>query len=137
MSEFTFAGVSRRNGELKLRFANDASRVKVLARNGHTDIDLVQLPYAMDKNTAVQFLNSMNFGATNQSVQALISEFLSQGTVSEPKVREPKQPKVREPKQPKVREPEQTKVREPKPAKPKITKAEILAQLAKFEDALM
>ena len=38
---FTHAGVSRLKGEFKVRFCNDALRVKVLAKNGHTDIDII------------------------------------------------------------------------------------------------
>lgn len=45
MSEvFKFVGVSRHpNGEFKVRYANDAGRVKVLARNGHTDIYFIEM----------------------------------------------------------------------------------------------
>ena len=48
---FTVAGLSRQNGSLKLRFANDfVTRVKVLQRNGHKDIELVELKQAMTKD---------------------------------------------------------------------------------------
>jgi len=40
---FTHAGTSRLNGVVKARFANDALRVKVLAKNDHTDIDIIEL----------------------------------------------------------------------------------------------
>ena len=54
---FTVAGLSRQNGTLKLRFANDfVTRVKVLTRNGHKDINLVELPQAMTKDAAVAYL---------------------------------------------------------------------------------
>ena len=35
---FSVAGVSKRNGTFKARFANDLARVKVLAKTGSTDI---------------------------------------------------------------------------------------------------
>jgi len=55
--EFTVAGVSTLNGKLKLRFANDiALRVKVLARNGHDNIRLVELATAMTKAEAAKAL---------------------------------------------------------------------------------
>ena len=57
---FTVAGLSRQNGSLKLRFANDfVTRVKVLQRNGHKDIDLVELEQAMTKDAAVAYLSTL------------------------------------------------------------------------------
>ncbi len=57
---FTVAGLSRQNGTLKLRFANDfVTRVKVLQRNGHKDIDLVELEQAMTKDAAVAYLSTL------------------------------------------------------------------------------
>lgn len=57
---FTVAGLSRQNGTLKLRFANDfVTRIKVLTRNGHKDIDLVELPQAMTKDAAVAYLATL------------------------------------------------------------------------------
>jgi len=53
---FTVAGYSTLNGETKARFATSMDRVKVLARNGHTDIKLQELPKAMTKDEAVAFL---------------------------------------------------------------------------------
>lgn len=53
---FTVAGYSTLNGETKARFATSMDRVKVLARNGHTDIKLQTLPSAMTKDEAVAFL---------------------------------------------------------------------------------
>lgn len=50
---FTVAGVSTLNGVVTARFANDMSRVKVLEKNGHTDIKLVELPRPMDKERAM------------------------------------------------------------------------------------
>lgn len=55
---FKVAGVSTLNGEVKVRFANDMTRVKVLTKNGHTDIELMELPEAMDKPAVVSFLKT-------------------------------------------------------------------------------
>ena len=41
---FKVAGISSIKGEVKVRFANDMTRVKVLAKNGHTEIELLELP---------------------------------------------------------------------------------------------
>lgn len=55
---FKVAGVSRLKGEVKVRFANDMTRVKVLQKGGHSNIELIVLPEAMDKPMAVAFLKS-------------------------------------------------------------------------------
>lgn len=70
---FTVAGLSRQNGSLKLRFANDfVTRVKVLQRNGHKDIELVELKQAMTKDAAVAYLSTLEVfqGVEAQSVFA-------------------------------------------------------------------
>ena len=53
---FKIAGVSKLKGAFKVRFANDMTRVKVLAKTGHTEIELIELPTAMDKPEVVTFL---------------------------------------------------------------------------------
>ena len=72
MSVFTHAGVSELNGEFKVRFCNDALRVKVLAKNGHKNIDIVELKTPMTKEDAVAFLLSIDFANGNKSVQAAL-----------------------------------------------------------------
>lgn len=72
MSTFTHAGVSTLNGSCKVRFANDQMRVKVLAKNGHKDIDIVQLKHPMTKAEAVEFLLSINFDNGNAVVRAAL-----------------------------------------------------------------
>jgi len=77
---FSHAGVSKLDGEFKVRFANDALRTKVLVKNGHTDIDILQLPYPMTKEDAIAHLLSIDFatdkfGVTNQAVhEAILAE---------------------------------------------------------------
>ena len=55
---FKVAGVSILKGEAKVRFANDMTRVKVLDKNGHTDVELRDLPKAMDKPAVVTYLKT-------------------------------------------------------------------------------
>jgi hypothetical protein len=55
---FKVAGISRLNGEVKVRFANDMTRVKVLNKKGHTEVELMELPQAMDKGQVVAFLKT-------------------------------------------------------------------------------
>ena len=72
MNTFTHAGVSKQNGEFKVRFANDALRVKVLAKNGHKDIDIIELRHPMTKEDAVAFLLEIDFANGNKEVQAAL-----------------------------------------------------------------
>lgn len=59
MSTFKVAGVSTHNGKTKVRFANDlVSRVKMLVKGGHTNIELQELPHAMTKPEVVTFLKT-------------------------------------------------------------------------------
>ena len=143
MSTFTHAGVSRLKGEFKVRFANDALRVKVLAKNGHSDIDIIELKTPMSKEDAINYLLEIDFatrdGVTNQEVQAALEaarEVKAPKAAKEPKA--PKAPKAaKEPKAPKVKaEPTMEGIRN-KSAKPKttLTKDQIKAQLADVEDA--
>jgi hypothetical protein len=55
---YTIAGMSTLNGVAKVRFANGKAegRAKVLARNGHTDINLLPLPRPMTKDEAKDFV---------------------------------------------------------------------------------
>lgn len=68
---FKVAGVSSLKGEVKVRFANDMTRVKVLAKNGHTDIELMDLPEPMDKPAVVNFLKGTDL-YKNPKFQAAI-----------------------------------------------------------------
>jgi hypothetical protein len=57
---FTVVGTSTLNGETKVRFANDVMRVKVLAKHGHTDINLIELDTPMSKLEAVKVLKTVD-----------------------------------------------------------------------------
>jgi hypothetical protein len=72
MSKFKVAGVSKQSGEFKARFANDMLRVKVLEKNGHKDIDLMELPSEMTKEAALAYLLSINFDNGNTAVRAAL-----------------------------------------------------------------
>ena len=53
---YTFAGTSVLKGDVKVRFANSDARAKQLAKLGDTNINIVELPSAMDKASAVAYL---------------------------------------------------------------------------------
>jgi len=80
---FTHAGVSTLNGETKVRYANDAMRVKVLAKGGHTDIDLIDLGEALSKEAAVLKLIEIKFGQGNAAVEQALEAEISKRTPSE------------------------------------------------------
>lgn len=73
MSDKTFliAGVSKLKGSYKVRFANDMTRVKVLAKTGHSEIELIDLPKAMDKPELVNFLKTSALYARTEFKQAI------------------------------------------------------------------
>lgn len=145
MSTYSIAGVSRLKGELKVRFANDMTRVKVLQKNGHSDIDLIELKEPMTKEDAIAFLISIDFatkdGVTNEEVNAALhAEVEKRG---DKPAREPKAPKAEKPaKAPRAKkaEPSLDAIAARAPARksaPKstVSKKEILEQISELEDA--
>jgi hypothetical protein len=93
---FTHAGVSRLNGVIKARFANDGLRVKVLQKGGHTDIDLVEFLEPLSKTEAVIKLIEMDFAKGNADIQAALDAELDKRTET-PKA-EKAAPKAKAPK---------------------------------------
>ena len=82
---FAVAGVSTLDGKTKLRFANDVMRIKILSKNGHTDVELIDLPHAMTKGEIARHLVSIGFGADRPAVQAAIAYTLKKNpTAVEP-----------------------------------------------------
>lgn len=69
MKTFLYAGFSTHKRRIRLRFANDAGRVKTLERNGHTDINIFALPYAMCKLDAVKWLIDNHFDGGDEAVR--------------------------------------------------------------------
>ena len=144
MTTYKIAGVSKLNGEFKVRFANDMTRVKVLAKNGHSDIDLIELKEPMTKEDAVAFLLSIDFatrdGKTNQDVQTALLAELDKRVYAPKAEKAPKAPKVaKAPKAVKAK-PTLESIAAKAPAKkaaPKstVTRKEIEAQMADMEDA--
>ena len=104
---FTHAGVSSLNGEFKVRFCNDAFRQKVLIKNGHKNIDIIELKNPMTKEDAIAYLLSIDFatqnGVTNQAVQTALLEAVEKrapkaGNKDAPKKETKKAPKPKTPK---------------------------------------
>jgi hypothetical protein len=71
--KFAVAGVSTLEGKTKIRFANDVMRIKILAKNGHTGVDLVTLPHEMTKAEVADHLKEIGFGSGKPEVEAAIA----------------------------------------------------------------
>lgn len=66
MSLFKVAGISTHNGNTKVRFANDlVSRVKMLVKGNHANIELMELPSEMTKAEAVNYLKTTDLASKN------------------------------------------------------------------------
>ena len=78
---FSVAGVSTHKDGTKIRFANDSMRVKILRKNGHTDIDLVDLPREMTKAEIAQHLFETGFGQGDAAVEAAIQDLARKNKV--------------------------------------------------------
>ena len=72
---FSVAGISKLNGEYKVRFANDIMRIKVLAKHGHEDIRLADLEKSVTKLEAARAILAMEDFA-DALAQATITEYL-------------------------------------------------------------
>ena len=72
---FTVVGTSKLDGAVKVRFANDVMRTKVLQKHGHEDIILVELPEAMTKLDAVKAIQGDDAFA-NAASQAAIADYI-------------------------------------------------------------
>lgn len=96
---FKVAGVSIRDGQMKVRWANDMTRIKVLVKTGHTDINLVDLPEAMDKGQAVTFLKTTDLYSKPEYREAIdAADAKYNGVGVEPKAAKPaKAPKAAKP----------------------------------------
>jgi hypothetical protein len=70
---FSVTGVSTLEGKTKIRFANDAMRVKILAKNGHSDVELVELPREMTKAEIAQHLVEIDFAKGRKAVADAIA----------------------------------------------------------------
>ena len=121
---FNVCGVSTSNDGTKVRFANDVMRVKVLAKNGHTDITLIELPSEMLKLDAVNFIKELpEFQGAD--AQLAISEYLTKYTPKAKKAAVERKPA-------KAKDPAVSKAKAPAKAP---SKKAVDAAVAALEDA--
>jgi hypothetical protein len=91
---FTVCGTSKLDGEYKVRFANDTMRIKVLAKHGHEDITLIELPEAMSKVDAVKFIKTVD-EFEGAGAQSAIADYLDRKDEAPKAVKAVATPKVK------------------------------------------
>jgi hypothetical protein len=72
MKEFTYAGVSRLNGELKLRFTTSDTRFLHLTKVGHTEVEMIKLTKPLTKDCAIKELIVRGFDAGRTEITRLL-----------------------------------------------------------------
>jgi hypothetical protein len=86
---FNVGGVSKSKSGYKVRFANDMTRVKILAKTD-SDIQMVELPNAMTKSELVAFLKTTNLYSNNEyraAIDAADEKYNAEVKVSGAKVK--------------------------------------------------
>ena len=80
---FKVTGISTLNGQTKVRFANDlVSRVKILVKDGHSDINLLELPEAASKLDCIKYLKTTDLYAQfKPAIDAAEEKYTAMGTV--------------------------------------------------------
>ena len=76
---FSVAGISKLEGNYKVRFANDLMRIKVLAKSGHEDIRLADLEKSVSKLEAAKILLTLE-DFSDSIAQATITEYITENT---------------------------------------------------------
>lgn len=83
---FTLFGISFYNDDYKVRFANDVSRAKHLARVGHEDIRFAEMDSPMTKEEGILLIRDME-DFSDAAAQGAIMEFLGNSApVKKPRV---------------------------------------------------
>ena len=82
--KFAVAGVSTLAGKTKIRFANDVMRIKILAKNGHSDIELVELPNEMTKAEIAQHLVEIDLAKGRKAVADAVAYVAKKNPAGKP-----------------------------------------------------
>jgi len=91
---FSVAGVSTFNGVTKVRFANDfVSRIKILDKNQHTDVELIELGTELTKEEVCKVLVA-HPKFQSETAQTAIAEYLTRNVKSVKQPTAAKTPKV-------------------------------------------
>jgi xanthine/CO dehydrogenase XdhC/CoxF family maturation factor len=81
MKQFTYAGVSRLNGELKLRFTTSDARFLHLVKVGHTEVEMIKLTRPLTKDAAIKELLVRNFDNGRTEITNLLVGRAREATV--------------------------------------------------------
>lgn len=69
---FNVTGISTLNGKTKVRYANDlVSRVKILVKDGHQDINLIELATPLSKLDCIKHLKTTELYSNPKFAQAI------------------------------------------------------------------
>lgn len=80
---FSVAGVSTHKGATKVRFANDfVARIKILDKNQHTDVELIELGGEFTKAEIAQILQA-HPKFQNEAAQTAIAEYVTRNVKGE------------------------------------------------------
>jgi hypothetical protein len=128
---YTHAGVSTFEGVIKPRFTCNPGRVKTMIKEGHTDIDFLELLTPMTTQEAIAYLLKINYGdaPTRAALEAALER-----RVPVARVKKEKTVKVKAVKQVKPTL-EAIAARGKTAPKSTVTRAEVEAQLADLDDA--
>ena len=74
---FNVFGVSKLNGEYKVRFANDILRSKVLHKHGHEDVRLEDIGRSVTKYEGIKAIQAMD-QFSDAAAQSAIAEYLDE-----------------------------------------------------------
>lgn len=79
---YAVAGVSKHKGKFAVRYANSASRAKVLERNGHSDVELFVFEDAMAKEDLIDELLKFDvYKFSKNAKAAIVAEARSLGFI--------------------------------------------------------
>ena len=80
---YTVAGTSTNNGVTKVRFAQDyVGRFKILNKNGHSDIELLELDNAMSKSDICKMLLGHD-KFQSEAQQSAITRFVVRNVIAD------------------------------------------------------
>jgi hypothetical protein len=135
MSKFTVAGVSTQHGITKVRFANDlVSRTKVLAKGGHSPLELIELPSAMTKVEACQHLLDVG-GVFTQWTALIIETMGKKESISSITASKTPTPKAAPKAKAKVSQPKAKVTAQPKVSAPKVEEDLEVKEIKEIADA--
>ena len=90
---FNVFGVSKLDGEYKVRFANDILRSKVLHKHGHQDVRLEDIGRSVTKYEGIMIIQAMD-QFSDAAAQSAIAEYLDEKAPKTPKAKVATAPKA-------------------------------------------